>query len=364
MFNKPILIDITSFDAKEDKRIDFNVSGGDLYTKVKATVTERNTPSVIFKTYETNVTSEYFILPAGILENNKYYSLTLQVGDGTTWSSSSSSDYFSCFEKAILSVDGLDDGLIEEQSYTFKGNYTQPNDPIRYYRFRIFDSEGNIFYDSGNVYDGLLSVQVAGFENEENYYLIFNTVSQAGIASSTEKIKFKVHYKRVGINSKTDIVCDTQTGDVSIKAIITNQKGEVYYGSLTDDQVYESTEEITFGKHKDNSGASSTFAELDGTKNIISFPLESVNFEEGCTITLWFYRKDVTKPVNLMKAMCNGNTVLVTIQENIVEAYCSFYDLQTIYKADIESQNNHNEVLRVTIKGAVISMEHILGGAI
>ena len=363
-FNKPSLVDVTSFDASEDQRVYFNVTGGDLHTKALIIVTERYTPYIIYKQFTVDCESDFFIIPANTLENNKYYAMTLQVGDGTNWSEKSQSDYFSCFSKPAISINDVStDGstVITSRIYTFTGTYTQNDDPIRYYRYRVYTQDGQLFFDSGNVYDTMVSAQVAGFANETNYSVVLEVLSQSGIGNSTGRIPVRVKYAKSGIESQMDVVCDPMSGDVSIRAIIKDQEGTLY--DYADGLLYETEDDPQFVTYKDNDGVNSRWVQVPADQAIL-FATDDY-FVEGFALQIWFTRQELTKTVEIAKIYCGTDTILFAIGPTMIEALCAFNGRETIYGLPIQQITTPcNETLRVTIENSALNMEYLKGGVI
>lgn len=363
-FNKPVLLDIISFDASEEQRIYFNVNGGDLHTRVLVTITERNTPNIIYKQLTLVADHDFFVLAANTLENNKYYAMVIQIGDGTTWSEKSQSDYFSCFAKSTVSINDVNpDGttVITKRTYTFTGSYTQPDDPLRYYRFYIYNEDGSLFYDSGNQYSLIISTQVSNFENETNYDIALEVVSQSGILSRTGKIHFRVKYQKTGIESQMNVVGDPYSGDVSIRAIIKDQDGEFY--GYENGVLYEVEDNPQFVTHKDNDGIGTRWISLPSNRAVL-FATDDF-FVEVYTLTIWFTRLNLTGKIEIAKIYCGESTIQVLAAPTVIEMLCDFNGRETIYHLDIEPLTTSvNEILRITIDDCWCNMEYEKGGSI
>lgn len=363
-FNKPSLVDVTSFDASDDQRVYFNVTGGDLHTRALITVTERYTPYIIYKQITVDCESDFFIIPANTLENNKYYAMTLQIGNGTDWSEKSQSDYFSCFSKPVISIADLDTestNVIKSRVYTFTGTYTQADDPIRYYRYRVYTEDDQLFFDSGNVYDKLIAAQIAGFSNETNYSIVLDVMSQSGLSNSTGRIYFRVKYAKSGIESQMDVVCDSYSGDVSVRAIIKDQKGVLY--DYTDGVLYESTAAPNYITLIDNDGAKTKWVRVPAGQAIL-FAADDY-FVDGFTFQIWFSRQDTSTTVEIAKIFCGTDTILITASNTVIEALCNFNGRETLYGLQIESPSEpSNEVLRVKIDTGSLLMEYLKGGVV
>lgn len=363
-FNKPSIIDVNSFDATEAQQIYFNVSGGDLFTKVLLTVTEREKPSIIFKRIEVDTQSDYFFLPANTLENNRDYAMTIQVGNGTAWSESSQSDYFSCYARPVLSINDInEDGtsIVSSRIYTFTGRYVQLHDPIRYYRYFIYHADGTIFYDSGNIYDTMISVQVTGLESETKYYIELEALSQSGIGNTTGRILFSVKYSSPGVESQMGIICDTMSGDVSIRVRVRNLRGAYY--DYIDGVLYATDEDPIFVDHKDNDGIDTKWLSLSGTKAAL-FATSDETYD-GFTVQLWFARIESKSPVEFAKIFCDADTVTLRIKGNYLEALCLFGGKETIYGIPIEAtESSVNETVLVSIKDSCLELQYAQGRSI
>lgn len=363
-FNKPVLLDIISFDATEAQRIYFNVNGGDLHTKVLVTITERNTPNIIYEQLTLVADHDFFDLAANTLDNNKYYAMVIQIGDGTNWSEKSQSDYFSCFAKPTVSITDVNiDGttVITKRTYTFTGSYTQPDDPIRYYRFFVYNEDGTLFYDSGNQYSRIISTQVTGFENETNYDIALQVVSQSGIVSETGKIGFRVKYQKTGIESQMNVVCDAYSGDVSIRAIIKDQEGILY--DYLDGVLYETEDDPVFVDHKDNDGETTRWVSIPSNQAVV-FATDDY-FVEAFTLQIWFTRTNFTDKIEIAKIYCGDETIQVLIGEDIVELLCNFNGRETIYGLPIDPLTaSVNETIRIILDDCWAEIEYEKGGSI
>ncbi len=363
-FNKPMLIDVVSFDATEDQKIIFNVSGGALHKKALVIITERNKPTVVYKQITVDAESNYFILPANTLENNKYYAMTLQIGVEGDWSEKSQSEYFTCFAKPVISIKDIDPSgtsTITSSVHTFVGTYDQENDIIRYYRFRIYNDDNTLFYDSGNVYDKMIAIQVGGMRNENDYSISLEVMSQSGISVQTPKIKFRVKFAKSGIQSQMDIVCDTYSGDVTVRAIAKDQEGILY--DYRDGILYETKDLPVFVEHKDNDGDITKWVSLPSDK-AVEFLTDDF-FVDGFTMQLWFTRSNFTDMLEIAKIICGKENVLIRCGATMIEALCSFNGIQTIYGLPIEQLTSPvNETLRIRIKNCAVTMDYLKGGAI
>lgn len=363
-FNKPVLLDVISFDATESQKIYFNVTGGDLHTRALVTITERNTPNIIYKQLTLVADHDFFVLEANTLENNKYYAMVLQIGDGTTWSEKSPSDYFSCFAKSTISINDVSpDGtsVITKRTYTFTGSYTQPDDPLSYYRFFVYNEDGSLFYDSGNQYSRIISTQVTNFENETNYDILLEVVSQSGILSTTGKIPFRVKFQKTGIESQMNVIGDPYSGDVSIRAIIKDQDGELY--DYMNGVLYETKDDPQFVTHKDNDGVGTRWASIPSNKAVL-FATDDY-FVEVYTLTIWFTRLNLSNKIEIAKIYCGESTIQILAAPTVIELLCDFNGRETIYHLDIEPLTaSVNELLRITIDDCWPKIEYLKGGSI
>ena len=363
-FNKPVLLDIISFDATEEQKIYFNVNGGDLHTRALVTITERNTPHIIYKQLTLVADNDFFIFAANTLENNKYYAMVLQVGDGTTWSEKSQSDYFSCFAKPTVSVTDVNpDGttVITKRTYTFTGSYAQPDDPIRYYRFYVYNEDGTLFYDSGNQYSKIISTQVSNFENETNYEIQLDVVSQSGILNTTGKLAFRVKFQKTGIESQMNVVCDPYSCDVSIRAIIKDQDGVLY--DYEDGLLYNTEDDPVFVDHKDNDGEVTRWVSIPADQAVL-FETDDY-FVEVYTLQIWFTRLNLQDKIEIAKIYCNDSTIQVLAAPTVIELLCDFNGRETIYHLPIEQLTTSvNELLRITVDDCWVDIEYLKGGSI
>lgn len=194
---KPIINQVSPFDADSDYDITFSWSGNMAYGN---RIIVQNAVSLA-TVYDATVTSFKLLhtIPARTLTNGVKYVAQIQVfdSDGTA-SVLSDKALFLCLETPTFQFADLNDGdTIGNASYTATITYSQSNwEDIKSYKFYLYDVAKNVLVESDEMYDLLdMSYVYRGLDTSTNYYVRCIGVTINGLDLDTGYINIYVYYK-------------------------------------------------------------------------------------------------------------------------------------------------------------------------
>lgn len=256
MLTKPILQSINTFDANFNKTLNFKVIGGSQVHAHQVDITS----SANVQVYLEKKTSFLFSheLPALTLINGTEYKARIRTFDisdvASDWS-----DWviFYVYTTPSVSITNFS-SVIQNQSYTFEGNYNQlESDGLQSYRYILYDDLENIITSSSLKYDGLLTHEIIGLEDQNHYKIELKVISNHGIEGTSGKLNFQASYFQPRLATVLNCENNDINGTVEIIANIirivgTSENSPVYI----DDEWIDATENLItfdegFNVHKD-----------------------------------------------------------------------------------------------------------------
>lgn len=192
---KPILSSIIPFDATEDYILTFSVSsGGDQITGNRLVIYNNSTNTLVYDTTVANYLYTHTIASGSLSNNIQYKAQIYTENSSSVFSTASDWILFYCYAPGIVTINVAEGGTINAQQYTFIGTYVQNSDPIKSYRFLLYDSNSTLITSYPEVISSTISQLVISLENNVDYHIELITLSQSGVEVSTGLIGFTASY--------------------------------------------------------------------------------------------------------------------------------------------------------------------------
>lgn len=231
----PVGVDVPAFDASANQEFKFTVQGGDQVVGNTLTILDAYTSEIV---YEHTVVSYTYrqVVPAGTLDNNRYYAFyfrTINVhGD---LSNKSDILTFRTFTSPTLTFTNIPlAGIIDSGAYSFTCEYNQIEgellNTLHFYLYNAVREE----LDVSDTYTSVSSPpiefthQFKGLVDDEKYYVravattVYNTVVDTGY------IEVAINYTYEGIYTPITATNVPNSGYVQLSDNITEIDGYVY----------------------------------------------------------------------------------------------------------------------------------------
>lgn len=211
------------------------------------------TPAIVYDSGVVVSTDEFKILPAATLSNGNYYSWAIRVYANVT-------DYinsdFLIFKTSAVPVVTLASTPNNVQNYTFQLIYTLASGvSFKKYRYTLYDSNGAVVEDTGDVYDPNATYSATGLVSGATYTIIGYVTDQNDLIGNTGLISFITNYTSPNGISLLTATADDINGDVQLDFTLI----KLITGTITGTSSYVSGK---FGQGLLlNSGAYVTFTE-------------------------------------------------------------------------------------------------------
>ena len=232
---KPIVNEIVAFDATQSTTITFMANGGDQVTgNTIKIVTNDVTPETVVYTNSVTSYNLSHVIPANILNNNRYYKVAIQtvdvLGNTSEWSNYQP---FYCYTTPTLDFNLYDGQTIRTSSYNVILTYNQiEGETVDYATIQLLNSNNIVISSSGNLYNSTPPpltfpiFQVSKLENHSQYNLVGTVVTVNGTIV-TKTIKFFVNFNTVITDTELTATLDACNGYVNLKSsIISNISGK------------------------------------------------------------------------------------------------------------------------------------------
>ena len=237
----PILDTISPFDAAFAYTLRFASYGGDQVVRNKLVISNAATNAVV---YDAQVESFLFqhIIPAGILVNGVSYRASVQTGNAMNeWSAASNNIVFKVSTTPVVSVTNVSSGLVNNQSFSFVGSYSQAEgELLESFRFNLY-SQNDILFKAGDaVYGtptgsyGALSYMFDGMQNNSGYFIELMVRTVSGMEVVTPKYFFTVQFFQPIIENVVHLENIPEQGGVMVstqvvRLIWEHLRGDVFF---------------------------------------------------------------------------------------------------------------------------------------
>ena len=242
---KPIIKQMTPFDASSSKLVQFVWTGAMAYNNRMIVYDASTMLSVYDHTYSSNHYRLDHEIPADTLENGKKYAVQIAVidKDGNV-SEFSDKYYFNVISTPAFYFDGLiasesvdyNQNLIQSQTYKATLIYEQAEkEPIASYQFFLYSSVKELL-DSSDVMKNQLKMEYTyrSLESNFNYYLRATGFTQKGIPLDTGYVLITVSYANPSLYARMYATPNEQIGTVD------------YYSNIVDIESDRPSEEYEF----------------------------------------------------------------------------------------------------------------------
>lgn len=218
----PTITPISTFDASSACVVAFTVgtiNTGDQIVGNNLIVQNNSTGTEVYNQDISNYLYTHTI-PISTLSNNTTYKAKIRTKNvAGTYSTFSDWVLFTPYATPVISINVSEGAIINNSSFTFTGTYTQANDPIKSFRFIIYDSNSVLLYSYPEVISSTITQIVSGLENNTSYHIELLTISQSGVETSTGLIGFSAQYIIPALASEITLTNQPSTGSVLVEIL-------------------------------------------------------------------------------------------------------------------------------------------------
>lgn len=272
---KPILYTQSAFDATQSHTFTFNVIGGDQVVANQLTIVNQQTSAIVYQQKQVTYTFTH-VVPAGTLQNGKYYSAYVKTYNASNVASvASSSIQFYCYAEPSWGFTNIPlGGIINNSSFNFEVTYNQAqSEALSNYSISLYDSEQSLLSTSGVKYvinpalPTVVSYIFSGLKDEQLYYIRAVGTTVQGMILDTGFQQIFASYSTHDMYANIRLTNNCDGGYVSIRSNLLNIEGK----SNPDPPIYIENET------KVDASVAGRYVEWD----------ESFIIEGGFTASLW-----------------------------------------------------------------------------
>ena len=223
---KPIVNNITPFDATIAYTVTFTASGGDQVEKNQIKIVTNDATETVI--YNHTVTSRNLshTIPANTLTNGVYYKVAIRTYDILN-NTSEWSDYlpFRCYSTpSLVFTNSAIPQTITTQTFTTTLRYTQAqNEKLDHAIIQIYSNNNAEIKNSGNLYNVNnpplnFAYTISGLENNRQYKIKGTAVTVDGTIITTGLISFRVNYNTVPNTDTLTADVDNCNGYIDLKS--------------------------------------------------------------------------------------------------------------------------------------------------
>lgn len=317
----PRINNISVFDAKEEKRITFDVIGGNQVVS-NTLVIERLSDNVEVYRAKQDAFNLYHILPARTLINGVDYRAKIQTTDVKGNDSEfSSGAIFWVFSRPLISIDNIaydDMNRIYNQTWIFKATYEQSeHETVQSYRYLIYDDNKVLIKSFPEKFLGSekeMTQEIAGLQHGETYHVEVKTLSANNNSGTSGLILVRPFYVAPKVNAVVTTTPLPDKGAIKISANIVQIVMRLY----------------------DNTGKEVLYEDIDymdGTSiNLNRWDYQTLVADKGFDIVngdfmLKLWVKDITGEKNVLSIFNETGQIDVFRKRNRIHAYKSLRGL-------------------------------------
>lgn len=221
---RPVLLQVSAFDATTQYIFQFNSIGGTQVVKNRLVIATNVDNQTVYDEEQTTFKYEH-VLPANTLVNGTYYNATIYTFDNDgNMSQGSNVVQFYCYTTPTLTFTNIQpNGTVGNSSFTFNFTYAQTqNEPLNYYIVNLYDAQNLLVATSGELYVGsttvplALSYTISGFSDASSYYIEVNGVTVNNTAITTGQVAFSVKYTQPAIYSLLELQNNCSGGYINL----------------------------------------------------------------------------------------------------------------------------------------------------
>lgn len=227
---QPILNPISAFDATQQYTFTFVVIGGNQVVANMLTINDNSDGSQVYQATQSTMRLEH-VLPANILENGHYYSVTVQTIDNAEQLSEASVAVpFYCYSTPSLTISNMpSSGTINNNSYTFQGAYSQSEgEALNSYQFTLYNNNREVISQTPLIYyssDSSLQYTFTGMSSNTSYFIELSGQTVNGTQITSGVLSFNVNYSSSASFAICDLVNDCENGYIQISSNVVAIQG-------------------------------------------------------------------------------------------------------------------------------------------
>lgn len=232
---RPILYNVSAFDAMTEHTFSFNVIGGDQVTKNQLTIINQSTNEIVYQQTQTTFAFRH-VVSAEVLTNGQYYSASLITYNALDESSTPSlSIQFYCYTQPSFSFTNIPFGnVISNANYVFDLTYNQiEGELLNSCTFNLYDAQQSLISTSGIIYAGgsavlptVLSHMFSNLQDNTFYYIQATGRTSQGTEIITSLIGFSVVYTEPSIFSIINLTNNCKGGYIIIQSNLSEIPGQ------------------------------------------------------------------------------------------------------------------------------------------
>lgn len=231
---KPILYNVSAFDATESYTFSFNAIGGDQVVKNQLTIINQDTNQIVYQQTQTTF-AFYHTLDANVLNNGDYYSAyIITYNSANDASTPSASIQFYCYSTPSFSFTNIpNDNVIENSNYVFELTYNQnEGELLNSCVFNLYDAQHYLIDTSGIVYSDssatlptVIQHIFGNLQNNTFYYIQATGKTSQGTDIITDLVGFSVIYIRPSVFSVVGLTNNCKGGYIIVQSNLVNIPG-------------------------------------------------------------------------------------------------------------------------------------------
>lgn len=231
---RPILYNVSAFDATEEHIFYFNVIGGDQVTKNQLTIINQNTNEIVYQQTQTTFAFRH-VVAANTLTNGQYYSASLITYNVLDESSTSSlSIQFYCYTNPSFEFTNIPFGnVISNSNYVFELTYNQTEgELLNSCTINLYDVQQSLITTSGIIYIGssstvptVVSHTFSNLQDNTFYYIQATGQTSQGTEIITDLVAFSVIYTEPSIFSIINLTNNCKGGYIIIQSNLSEIPG-------------------------------------------------------------------------------------------------------------------------------------------
>jgi hypothetical protein len=235
---KPVLnLSSSTFDATKNFVVNFVVNSGDQVVANEILIQKSSDNSQVWLNKTPVPTfSLSQIIPANTLQNSSSDSYKICIrtyNEAGDYSQYSDWILINCYSDPVIDISNIvNNGIVNNQNFTPQATYLQAqSDPLQFYKYILYDSSNMEISNSGTLYDGLLSYQFIGLENNKSYSIELQCTTQHNVTISVTKI-FQVNFIQPDFTNFVQLINNPTQATIDVEIVAIRTLGYISAGSV------------------------------------------------------------------------------------------------------------------------------------